>query len=105
MSAFLRFSADFFRPSLVLNSSDLEVPRTVPPRWIIFATCDLSIRKKSPSISPENPLLIPTTSIPSSCAARYTALIAAFIPGASPPDVRIPIRDDPGIFPFIAGIY
>jgi hypothetical protein len=33
------------------------------------------------------------------------ALMAAFIPGASPPDVRTPILEDPGVFSFIAEVY
>ena len=58
---------------------------------MIFETeCDC-IGTKSPSISPEYPLFTPTTSFLLKIAALTTALIAAFIPGASPPEVNTPI--------------
>ena len=42
-------------------------------------------------IRPSYPLYMPLTFHPLKMAALVTALMAAFIPGASPPDVRIPI--------------
>lgn len=38
-----------------------------------------------------DPLRIPTTSIPMNTAVRTTALMHAFIPGASPPEVKTPL--------------
>ena len=50
-----------------------------------------SISTMSSSISPAYPLLIPLTCLPAARAARTTALMQAFIPGASPPLVSTPI--------------
>ena len=41
-------------------------------------------------MSPLYPRLMPNTLNPATIAALVTARIAAFIPGASPPEVRIP---------------
>ena len=46
----------------------------------------------SPLNSPSKPLYIALTFILLHIALRVTALIAAFIPGESPPDVNIPIQ-------------
>ena len=53
---------------------------------------ELSSFTKSALISPCQPLRIPMHSIPQDRAVRTTALTAAFMPGASPPLVRTPIR-------------
>jgi len=90
---FTRFFAAFRRPSLVLNSWQRAVPIIVPPRCKIPPTDSqvISLIISPPSTIPWYPSLIPYTSIPRSRATRTTDLIAAFMPGASPPLVRIPI--------------
>jgi hypothetical protein len=57
----------------------------------MFATEDAFNSVKSPSINPSYPLYIPTTSMWLYAAVLTTALIAAFMPGESPPDVNTPI--------------
>jgi len=54
-------------------------------------TLSASRRTISPVIRPLYPLLIPTHSIPLLAAVRTTERMTAFMPGASPPEVRIPI--------------
>jgi hypothetical protein len=44
-----------------------------------------------PSTTPSQPRSKPTTSMPRCAATSVAARIAAFMPGASPPDVRMPI--------------
>jgi hypothetical protein len=64
----------------------------VPPREMILETDWDSISKKSRVINPEKPFLIPVTFTLLYMALLTMARIAAFMPGASPPEVRIPIR-------------
>ncbi len=63
----------------------------VPPQEIILLTLRDVMGINSPLINPSYPRSTPTTSIPSKTAFLTTLLIAAFIPGASPPEVKTPI--------------
>ena len=85
----------FFIASLIpvssLNSGALEVNKRVPPLDKIPPTSLESRLINSPFIRPKKPLFIPITSFPSKIAVLVIALMAAFIPGASPPDVKIAI--------------
>ena len=88
---FLKLSAACFLNFSSKNLSLLLVYKIVPPRLFIFLTSSGSNFIVSQSISPSYPLKIPTTSIPKRTALNTTALIAEFIPGASPPLVKTAI--------------
>src|SRR5439155_1702669 len=87
-----RTSAARARPSLVRNSWLREVPAIVPPRCRMLATPARVSGWSSPASRPAYPRRMPITSSFRPRAWRTTARIAAFIPGASPPLVRTPIR-------------
>ena len=59
---------------------------------MIWLTLEVSMRIKSLLIRPFHPLRMPMQSMPRPRAERTTARMAAFIPGASPPLVKTPIR-------------
>ena len=88
---FLQTSAPLAWPSSVTNSEHLAVPKIVPPSSIISDTLLLFISTISSARSPAYPLFIPLTATPLQIAVLTTPLMAAFIPGASPPLVRTPI--------------
>ena len=68
------------------------VPKIVPPSVKIFESASRSRSIVRSCISPRNPSRKPVTFIPkSSIAARPTPRIAAFSPGQSPPEVKIPM--------------
>ena len=69
----------------------LLVSRTVPPRCKIPPTSRGPIVLNSPLRSPSYPCITPITFMLLASAVRTTARMAAFIPGASPPEVRTPI--------------
>src|SRR3989442_7519804 len=62
----------------------------VPPRGRMSETVSGDRRKTSSCNRPSHPFRMPTTSYPSRQAARPTARMAAFSPGASPPPVSTP---------------
>ena len=80
----------FFLPAAVSNSLERAVRRIVPPVWMILLTSSVVKRFTSPFIRPSYPRYIPFTLKPLQMALRVTARMAAFIPGASPPEVRTP---------------
>ena len=59
---------------------------------IMWLTLEVSMRTKSLEMRPFQPLRMPTQSMPRLAAERTTARTAEFMPGASPPLVRTPIR-------------
>ena len=75
-----------------MNSSLRAVYRMVPPRLMMWLTLGPSSRTKSLLIRPVQPRRMPMHSMPLPTAVRTTARTAAFMPGASPPLVRTPIR-------------
>ena len=81
----------FILPSFVLNSRHLADFRNVPPLLTILFTPRALSFTKSSLINPSYPLYTPKHSILLNTADLTTALMAAFIPGASPPDVKTPI--------------
>ena len=81
-----------FCPSGVWNSGQRAVFSTVPPKLIIPETERWSSNFISSLINPQYPRDTPITSNLLFIAQRTTALIAAFIPGASPPVVKTAIR-------------
>ncbi len=81
----------FLKPFSVLNSSDLAERSMVPPLCIISATEERFISNISPLIKPLYPCLIPITLKLLYIPVLTTALMAAFIPGASPPLVNTPM--------------
>src|SRR5450759_4395383 len=75
-------------PTAVLNASQRALPRIVPPCWMMPPTSRGPSGESSPPRSPAKPWRTPKTLQPCANAARTTARIAAFMPGASPPLVR-----------------
>ena len=88
MSLSRRFFAAFERPSGVLNSWERALFRNVPPSARICFTLEDESSIMSFSIMPSYPRKTPKTLLPWYKAVLTTARIAAFIPGASPPEVR-----------------
>ena len=64
----------------------------VPPRWMVFRIAARSSGTASAAMSPVYPRRIPATARLFASAVRTAARMQAFIPGASPPLVRMPIR-------------
>jgi len=84
-----------------VNSWLRAVLRIVPPSWMMLLTlCDLN-STISLNTRPLYPRMIPFTVNPLKIALRVTARIAAFMPGASPPEVRMPIHLIPAILYFV----
>ena len=80
------------RPDSSINSKLRAVYRMVPPLLMMWLTLEAFICTKSLLIRPFQPRRMPTQPMPRLVAARTTARTAAFMPGASPPLVRTPIR-------------
>ena len=78
-------------PSFVANSLLRAVYKIVPPKSIMSETLLKFIQIMSEVNNPLKPRRTPKISKPLSTPTRTTALIAAFIPGASPPLVKTPI--------------
>ena len=88
---YLQVLTAFCKPSSVINSKHLAVYKIVPPFLEIPSTDLASSSITSPFISPLYPRRTPRQVIPFAVADLTTARTTAFIPGASPPLVRIPI--------------
>ncbi|MPM67503.1 hypothetical protein SDC9_114426 [bioreactor metagenome] len=94
-----RLRAAARRPSRSRNSWQRAVPITVPPRCMMPETSSHSSATMSspPLTAPCHPSRTAKTSAPAASAERTTARIAGFMPGASPPLVRTPMRTGPGV--------
>gem|GEM_PF-5428721 len=91
MPIFFKLATAIFLTSSSLNSGKRADPMTVPPLEIISDAKFTSTSSIQLLTSPLYPSRTTYGLIPFAAAVFITALIAAFIPGASPPDVKTPI--------------
>ena len=85
-----KFLAAVSTPPGSSNPGHRSVCRMVPPCWMMPPTLRGVIRRYWFVKSPSQPRSKPRTQTPFECAILVTARMAAFIPGASPPEVTIP---------------